>query len=277
MRQKVREGLTLIELIIALTIGSMVIAAVLAVLTSANRTQDLGERRADLLQGVRVSLEQMRRDLEAAVTRSNDEQFTFLGTDSKENELPMDSLEFTCVSGDPLSSLLPTGDLLRVQYYIDLEERTERSGLVRCSLRLPLPEQISPTEVELSSREYCPSAIGLNLAYFDPAAQDWLEEWQERTDLPTAVRIVLYVVLEPGREQREAELTTATPFSTVVHLTLANAALGEGQPSEESTSRPGGQAGTAASQAMGASTPTLPNMPEMPGIPGVQQEGGEER
>ncbi|MBM3502190.1 MAG: prepilin-type N-terminal cleavage/methylation domain-containing protein, partial [Armatimonadetes bacterium] len=36
-----RRGLTLIELIIALTVGSMVIASVLAVMRSATRTQDL--------------------------------------------------------------------------------------------------------------------------------------------------------------------------------------------------------------------------------------------
>jgi prepilin-type N-terminal cleavage/methylation domain-containing protein len=89
-----RRGLTLIELIVAISIGSMVIAAVLAVLTSANRTQDLGERRSDLLQCVRVSLGRIQQDLQLAVTRTNDDQFTFIGTDAVEDGLPMDSLEF---------------------------------------------------------------------------------------------------------------------------------------------------------------------------------------
>jgi len=271
-----RRGMTLIELIMALTIGSMVIASVLAVLSSATRTQDLGERRADLLQCVRVSLEQIQKDLQLAVTRANDEQFTFLGTDSGESELPMDSIEFTSASGDPLSSLLPTGDLVRVQLYIETDEKATQTGLLRSAIRLPLPEEVSPTEAELSTRTYCPMAVGLDLAYYDPTEEDWIEEWQERTDLPTAVRVVLYALTEPPEEGAEPDLRDVTTFSTVVQLMLADAALGIGQPSAEEGGG-GATTGLGGEGQPGTGLPTegLPNVPGLEGLPGLTGEGGE--
>ena len=266
-----RRGMTLIELIMALTIGSMVIAAVLAVFKSANSTQALGEHRADLLQCVRVSLDQMHRDLQLAVTRSDDEQFTFIGTDEGQEGLPMDSVEFTSVSGDPLSSLLPTGDLLRMQFYLDMDEATEPTGLVRSALRLPLPEEISPTEAELSARTYCPWAVGLNFEYFDPTQQEWAEEWQERTDMPTAVRILLYVLPEPMEEDVQPGPDDVIAFSTVVQLALADAALGAGQPSAGESggaATPGAAAGLPGG---GAASPTIPGLPG--GIPRLPTPG----
>ncbi len=241
MRRARRRGMTLIELIIALTIGSMVIAAVLAVLTSATRTQDLGERRADLLQSVRVSLNQMQRDLQFAVMLSTDTegQFAFVGTDSGSDGLPQDVVEFTSASGDPLSSLLPTGDLQRVQLYIDEDDSTEQTGLVRSSLRLPLPEEISPTEAELSARTYCPWAVGLNCEYYDATATDWVEEWEDRTDLPGAVRIVLYALPEPPEGDAEPQLRDVMPFSTVVYLAMGANDLGAGQPEAEQSTEAG--------------------------------------
>ena len=266
-----RRGMTLIELIMALTIGSMVIAAVLAVLNSANSTQALGEHRADLLQCVRVSLNQIRRDLQLTVTRSNDEQFTFLGTDGGDEGLPTDSIEFTSISGDPASSLLPTGDLLRMQYYLDLDEQTESTGLVRSALRLPLAEEISPTEVELSSRTYCPWAVGLNFEYFDTTQQDWAEEWQERTDVPTAIRILLYVLPEPPKEDVEPSPDDVIAFSTVVQLPLAGTALGTGQPSTGQSGAAGAAGGAAGLTGGSQATPTIPGLPG--GLSGLEGMG----
>ena len=268
MRRGRRGGLTLIELIMALTIGSMVIASVLAVMSSATRSQDLGERRADLLQCVRVSLEQVQQDLQLAVARSNDEQFLLVGTDSGDSEMPLDAIEFTSLAGEPLTSLLPTGDLVRVQYFIDEDQQTTASGLARTAIRMPLPEEVSPTEAELSTRTYCPWAVGLDVAYFDPNEQDWIEEWQQRTDLPTAVRVVLYAITEPTDPEAEPDLGDVKPFSTVVRLTLARATLGTGQPSA-------GQAEPSDAPGSSSAGPTegMPTLPDLGGLPGLT--GGE--
>ena len=62
-----RAGLTLMEVLVAMTVGSMVLAAVLGVLSVGRRTQQMGEARTDLFQSVRVPLNQLQRDLSAAV------------------------------------------------------------------------------------------------------------------------------------------------------------------------------------------------------------------
>jgi len=269
-----RRGMTLIELLVAMAIGSMIVASVFAVLASANRTQNLGEKRTDLFQSVRVSLDQMTTDLQLAVTRENDEQFTFVGTDETQDGVPMDMLEFTSISGEPLSSVLPTSELLRIQYYVDVDDQTRQIGLTRSAIPLPLPDSIPEAEQDLSARTYCPWAMGLNIAYFDPQQQDWVEEWQDRTDLPTAVRIVLYVLPEATDEAVNVDLTTLIPFSTVAQLTLAQTALGTGQPtSGEQTS--GGAAGAAMGSAPGESQlPGLPGGSNIPGLPSELLPGG---
>ncbi|MGQ9729678.1 MAG: type II secretion system protein GspJ [Candidatus Zipacnadales bacterium] len=256
------SGITLIELLVSIAIGSLVIAAVLGVLTSANRTQRLGESRSDLLQGVRVSLRQIQRDLQLAVTRSNDEDFVLTGTNEVNGDLPFDSLEFTAVSASPLTSLLPTSDLIRVQYLIDVDETTAPEGLTRVALSLPLLDEIPAEQQELSARTYCPRAVGLDFMYYDPTQESWVEEWQERTDMPRAIRVVLYVLPETLEEEVEPDLEDVLAFTTLAHLPLGAMPLGTGQlrlEEEAGSGSPltGGTGGTGSGR-QGAETERLP-------------------
>jgi type II secretion system protein J len=265
-----RRGMTLIEVLVAMTIGSIVVAAVLGVLGAAQRAREQGESRADLFQPVRVTLNQMERDLRVAVTRTNDQSFTFTGTDETTDGLPTDRLEFSTAAGDPLSSVLPTGNLLRVQYYLSNTGETRWHGLVREALALPLPAEVAAAQEELATREYCAAAVGLDLTYYDPTQKEWGEDWTERTDLPSAVRIVLYVLPPATRGEEPAALTQVQPFSTLVQLTLAGAPLGTGQTAGASTTPqlPG---------ATGAPTTGLPTsgLPSLPTPPVTPPSGGE--
>ncbi|HJN16212.1 MAG TPA: prepilin-type N-terminal cleavage/methylation domain-containing protein, partial [Armatimonadota bacterium] len=224
-----RQGMSLVELLVSLSIGTVVIAAVLGVLSSARRTQIIGEKRSELFQGVRVTLNQIKKDLQAAVLREEDEQFTFIGTNEMYNGLPSDTLEFSSASGAPMASLMPTGDLVRVQYYVDMEERTDRMGLVRSAIAMPLPEEIAPEQQDLSTREYCPWAVGLEMTYYDPNEETWVEEWEERTDMPTSVQVVMYVLPAEIEEDVESDIEDMMPFSVTVHLELAAAPIGTEQ------------------------------------------------
>jgi hypothetical protein len=225
----------------------------------------------------------MERDLRVAVSRSDDPQFELIGTDLTEDGLPADTIEFSTVSGTPLSSLLPTGDLLRVQYYVDMGEDSLHAGLVRQAIALPLTTEISPEQEELAAREYCPAAVGLDITYYDPTEQTWIEDWQERTELPSSLRIVLYVLPEAMEDSEEVEATPASvmPFSTVVHLMLADAPLGEGQPSATTTEggleadelpeegEPGAEGPPEGRQpSVPGGLDELPELPELPGMPG---------
>jgi prepilin-type N-terminal cleavage/methylation domain-containing protein len=278
--ERARHGMTLIEVLVSMSVGAVVVAAVLGVLSTAHRTREQGEQRSDLFQSVRVALGAMERDLRVAVYRSDDPQFEFIGTNLTEDGLPADTVEFSTESGTPLNSLLPTGDLLRVQYYVDLGEDSLHTGLVRQAIGLPLTTEISPEQEELAAREYCPAAVGLDITYYDPTEQTWVEDWQERTELPSSVRIVLYVLPEAMEDSEEVEATPASvmPFSTVVHLMLADAPLGEGQPSATTTEgglegegQPeGGEPGAEGPPESGQ--PSFPGgsgeLPELPGMPG---------
>jgi len=264
-----RRGLTLIEVVVALSIGSMVIFAVLGVLGTARRSQVAGEERSDLFQSVRVTLNQLQRDLSVAAYVEDDWQFEFIATDEVVNGIPMDTLEFASASGDPLGSVLPTGDLVRVNYYIDIDPDTLHMGLVRSSLSLPLLEEISPEQLELATRRYCPWAAGLDLWFYDTEAQDWTDTWEERTEPPPAVRLVLYTfMIDPEAEDLEEEPTIedVTSFSTVVYLKLADKVLGTGQVREgETQAQPGTPGGPEGEE---------PDPGEGMGEPGMGDMGG---
>jgi type II secretion system protein J len=264
-RARTRVGMTLIELLVALSIGSVVIAAVLAVLTSGQRARDQGEQRSDLFQMVRVVLSQVERDLRVTVTRENDTSFQFVGTNEESSGLPTDSLEFSAASGSPATALLPTSDLIRVRWFIDTDPETPYTGLMREALGLPMPTEVSPEQEELSTRPYCPNAIGLDVTYYDASAQDWVEEWQDRTDLPTAVKVTLYVVQEIPEQGEEIAPGDIMSFSTMARLVLANAPLGTGQ----ATTETGAGTGEA-----GLPTSGMTTMPGMPNLGGTGGTGG---
>lgn len=241
-----RRGLTLIEVVVALSIGSLVIFAVLGVLGTARRSQLAGEERTDLFQSVRVTLNQLERDLSVAAYVEDDWQFEFIATDEVVNGIPMDTLEFATASGDPLGSVLPTGDLVRVNYYIDVDPDTLHAGLVRSSLSIPLLEEMPPEQLELATRRYCPWATGLDLWFYDMEVQDWTDTWEERTEPPPAVRLVLYTFMvdpEAGELVEELTIDDVTSFSTVVYLKLADKPLGTGQVREGETQAQPGMAG----------------------------------
>jgi type II secretion system protein J len=260
--------MTLIEVLVSLSIGSIVIAAVFGVLASAQHAREQGETRSDLFQATRVALDQIERDLRVAVYRSSDTNFDFTGVSDEMNGLPADQLSFAAASGSHGASLLPTGDLVRVSYSIADPRETSRRGFVREALSIPLPASVSLEQEELATREYCPSAVGLDIVYYDPEAQNWVEDWQQRTSLPSAVKVTLYVVPPVRDEESEPDLTDMRLFSTTVCLMLAGAPLGTGQR--------GGQTAQGASTA-GTSLPgsiSIPGLPTSGDLSGLTGPGG---
>ena len=259
-----RTGMTLLEVLVSLSIGAIVIAAVLAVLSTSQRAREQGEARSDLFQAARITLQQIERDLRTAVTRANDPSFTFSGTNQDDNGVPIDELEFAAASGQPAASRLPTSSLVHVKYAIGNLRDSLQPGLLREELGLPMPDPISSDQEELATRMYCPGAIGLDLRYFAPTEQQWVEEWQDTTTLPSAVQVTLYVVPETPGEEAEPRPEDMMPFTTTVRLMLADAPLGG------TTSTTG--AGTPPTG--GTPTPGAPNLPNLPGLPGNDQTPG---
>jgi type II secretory pathway pseudopilin PulG len=255
--------MTLLEVLVSLSIGAIVIAAVLAVLSTSQRAREQGEARSDLFQAARITLQQIERDLRTAVTRANDPSFTFSGTNQDDNGVPIDELEFAAASGQPAASRLPTSSLVHVKYAIGNLRDSPQPGLLREELGLPMPDPISSDQEELATRMYCPGAIGFDVLYYDPTAQQWVEEWQNQPSPPSAAQVILYVVpLIPGQEA-EAQLADAIPFTTTVRLALAGAPLGGSTTSGQSS----------AGQPAAGGLP-MPGMPSLPGLPTPGGLGG---
>ncbi len=261
-----RAGLTLMELLIALTLTTVVVSAVYSILRSAYDSRRRGEATADLLQIARITQGRIVEDLESAVTVSEDANYVFTGTDAVEDDFDADTLEFACLSGDPQDPYRVQADLCRVQYYVDLDERTPEEGLIRVALPQPVPEDLRDEEVEAATRELGRLVVGLDVAYYDPTEDEWLPEWQEREGLPGAVRVAL-VLRDPLYEGETRR------FETIVRPRLADVDLAAAR-SQGIGTEPGVAAQEQPERAEEEQTPTMPLLPGGGSFPSPSVEGG---
>lgn len=264
-RRRGSRGLTLIEMLVALTLTTLVVSATYAVMRSGTDAQRRGEALTDLLQTARVAMDRLSADLQSAVYVANEDAYTFVGTDSEEAGFPTDMLEFACVAANPRGAETRVSDLCRVRYFVDLEERTEEEGLLRQEFPQPMAEELDPEEEELATREMGRLVVGLDAMYYDSEEQDWMESWEDREGLPPAVRVTL--VLQDPIDEREQRL-----FATTVHLRLAGLDIAEVTRPEEEEEGGGAPGAPGEGPGGGPETPEMPEIPLPGGIPGM--EGG---
>jgi len=136
---KRRNGFTLLELLVALAIASLIIVAAYGTFFSLNRAQqvagnDMAQRRSQ-----RALLDLLRRELSSILFRANDKQLRFLVEDRDVFGKPASSLSFASIA-PPLEGAVSDQTVLRYQtlesgerlvltrsakdYFLDEKERT---------------------------------------------------------------------------------------------------------------------------------------------------------
>lgn len=216
-----RRGFTLIEVLLATSLSTVIALAVASVLstqmTARKRIHERSDRRA-LLSSVDRRL---RADLRAVVPPGGLYAAGLVGQDEVsagggEDLLPAGlqgaAAQATTPNGEPVPldqrdqlvlAVWPgasafgeeledgQGALWQVTYRIDDDPETEERGLVREVARVrDLAVGTDPEPVE----QLCPEVIAMNVTYFD--GQDWQETWDSGASdtLPTAVAIDLVFV-----------------------------------------------------------------------------------
>jgi general secretion pathway protein J len=181
-----KKGFTLFEMMVALTIITIIATALYASLRVGMQTYKKQEECNYLHQNLRNAVFLLSRDLRCAFMSANSD-IIFSGDPGKNQSLSEARISLvTCQS----SVLQRAGGLSTVEYYIDNDPQTPCSGLVRVDHGFP------QTEERNVCQEIAPLVEGLRLRYYN--GSEWQDEWGQSDPsqlhtLPQAVEITVTV------------------------------------------------------------------------------------
>ncbi len=202
-----KRGFTLLELIVAMVLFSLVMSAAYALFDSGQELSSDAEEVSRVQQEARFVLETLRRDIQGVVgigSYSETTVYQFLGTNEGTEEEPLDEVRFLAVNRETLSSLDPESDLGITRYYvIEEEDSMEQKGLVRIK-NSDLLGSTEMEEEEEEAQEIGPNITFLGLRYYD--GNDWQDSWDSTLSLtlPEAVEVTLFLRV-PGTEEEVQE------------------------------------------------------------------------
>ena len=221
-RRQVTTGLTLIEVMVAIAVFSMVAITIWTATSQTARTRDIVTSVHDRYHQVRVAMEMMKRDFSSAFLSRHralnepSHDTVFIGQDHG-NE---DRVDFAAFTHQRRYLDAKESDQCEVGYFIaDDPEKNGQKNLVRRSSPIldlePLEGGQYLTLVE--------DVVSLDLSYFDIAMNEWQDNWdttdetEEANLLPHQVRINLVIHDRRGQEVMFGT-QTAIPMRTPIYL-----------------------------------------------------------
>jgi general secretion pathway protein J len=196
-----RRGFTLLELLVAMAIFSIIVSACYALFSATRGAARRAEFKAQMLQTARAALGALEDELRAAVMPASGFDTGFIGTNSGSEKQPLDRLEFVTASGHPAGldkdnydepdRLPERSDLVQVRYWIEEDLSRKAHGLVR-ERHFDLLPVSTRTLREEDVEEVAPEVVHVNLRYYDT---EWRDSWDttQTRKMPKAVEITVHV------------------------------------------------------------------------------------
>ncbi len=195
MKQKVLAGFTLIELMLASLIMSLVMASVYVSFGGCLRAWKEGNSRAERHQMVQIALEEISRQLRAAYIAPNNPGIGFAGD--------LERMDFVYAAARSEEAEQRGYGLCSVNYWLSSEEASQPSKLMRKERMIPYAAELP----SVSSEEVIDSVFNLSFGYY--SWDGWQESWNSNRDLPQTVQINLVLQEETGSTEA---------FSTMVDI-----------------------------------------------------------
>ena len=214
-----RHGFTLLELVVAMVIFSIVVSAAYALFDASRSVTTRAEFRSQLFQSARAALQAVEEDLRGAVQGSTPFDTGFIGTGGGSEKEPQDKLEFLSVNRytgasydvNKIQDKVWGADLSKVYYSIETDVKKTPHGLVR-ERPVELTPVNGPVHRDEDISEVAQDVVFLHFRYFD--GSEWLTTWDstQTRKLPKAVEVTVYV----KGEWRDEEVIE--PFMTRFYL-----------------------------------------------------------
>jgi type II secretion system protein J len=186
------RGFTLLEIILATSLTSLLLLIVYTTYFSINRSIDAASEEQEVLQSGRVLLELIRQDLRGVYPAKNFQFLSEIADKEKDESEITHTLDFVTTSsmGSNVFGRSVVG------YYLITTDEEVKVFIRRESKEIKLDIKEGGVNFELSRL-----VKQFRLSFYD--GQEWVEEWDSkaRGKLPVQVRIVLVLVNEKGNER----------------------------------------------------------------------------
>lgn len=198
-------GFTLVELLVASTIGAFLIIVAVGTLRAISTSAEMVTNNIDSAAEVRFAAGLVSRDLANLYRDPNFTNMKFVGTAEESQQGAVSSLAFYTVGGVKARPDQPEGDVYEVEYYLVKDQ--DQSTLFR---RLwPYPDPNNETEPAGVLTVIGEDIDVFEVRYFD--GSEWSNEWPE--EMQTVPQLVEVNIV--GKSLR---LTTASVESLTVNL-----------------------------------------------------------
>mgnify|MGYP000918770506 CR=1 FL=1 len=211
MRNPHADAFTLIELLLASTITTIIIGGGLMVMSMVLQAYKQEGNRSSAAETAQLILDRMRQDLNAAYLSPHQDMTRMVGYDQQSGLVDADSLTFISCINSPVLTGAGSSDLAEVQYYIDVDPETPERWLLRRFDATPDDDPFTGGSVALLG----PKVESLDFQYYD--SYTWWPDWDSQKGLPAAI-IITIGIFQPLRPDEELTPDRLKTFSTTVWL-----------------------------------------------------------
>ena len=225
-----RKGFTLVELLVAMTVFSVVMTAVYTAFHTGARVWRYGEENMQMFQDARVALTLVSRELRCAFPEAG---HLFYGEDDRSGDKDNDRIEFFAVRPPLQPGKGQEARILRIAYHID-QARGGRGYVLKrqeqiVTGQIPTKQEVAKLgkkekRIKMESPWRCVLATNVDSLDFRYMwKRDWVPYCKRGFGLPAVIEVALTL---RGADKR----SDTTQFVTAVRIPLGH---GEGPPREE--------------------------------------------
>ncbi|HEV2207524.1 MAG TPA: prepilin-type N-terminal cleavage/methylation domain-containing protein [Verrucomicrobiae bacterium] len=199
LRARARRGFTLVEILIAMGILSLVLAAIYSSWTAILRASKVGTETAAAVQRARMASRTIEESLGSAVSFAANQQYYFFDAENGDNS----SLSFVTHLGPSFPRSGKFGDFTVRRVTFTVEKG--RDGTSDLMLRQqPLLMDMDKDEQEFPL-VLAKDVKSFKTEFWDLQLQDWTDEWKQTNQLPVMVKVSLEIADNPlsARKARE--------------------------------------------------------------------------
>jgi type II secretion system protein J len=211
---RAREGFTLLEVIVAISILALVATLTFASLSNALTTRDVLEQEDKANQAARIALQRIRRDLSLAyLTKNTAAVGTYRTLFAGQDDNLADRVWFASLSHQRLYKDAREGDQTEITYWT-VDDPEQRDALVLLRREAPRIDHEPEKDGTIAPLAYGVKAF--DLQYLDSQDAEWRKEWdtagtETPNRLPRAVRVTLTLLApDPDDEDRTVERSFVT-------------------------------------------------------------------
>jgi type II secretion system protein J len=191
-----KSGFTIIEIMIAITIFALVMAAIYSTWSAVLRGSRIGMKAATEVQRMRVSVRALEEAVGSAVMYVDNAKYYTFATDTSGSTAYI-SFVARLPKSFPGSGLFGDQDLRRVCFYVqDGNLMLRQAPLLEATKKIGKPYEIA----------LAPNVTVFDMEFYDGMANKWYAEWMSTNQLPRMVRIALS--FSPNTEGRRPENIT---------------------------------------------------------------------